>query len=506
MAIAALLAALALFAPESDEARAVQALERWLDRIERGSSRYDADELRELERLVDAARAGPPEDELKRWYGAFLDLSALGLTASSAPADFTDRARRQAWDVLQDELSFQSSSIELIEWLGREVLVRGETSSKPRRLAAAELLRGRYLPETQLALFTVALDPDPELERAALQALAGWPSGDVHEFLLDRWERLEPEPRNAYLWALEAHFGALRPPVEPRVTRRLEAVLSPLIVDVNWRLASRATALTAPLPSSQAVPLLIESLLTWQSRVERGSGSLRIEWELVDQLERRSNLALGLRADRWTVWWNKARAGTLQAEDTRWRPRTRAAAFFGLKPKSDRIAFVIDVSQSMSGVDYRTRKSRYQAAVDQLLGFLREAGPRTRFGVTLFNHSTRTWRQRLSVADERSIETLAAWLASREPDGGTVLETGLVAATGVSLEGDWKPEQLEADTVVILCDGETREDAGWAEKWLDATNGTAQLIYHAIQLGNQRGTALETLVLRTGGDFVRQSD
>lgn len=504
MAIAAPLAALALLATGTEPTEAVEELERWVDRIQRGSSSFDAEEWSQLEEIVEAARATPPEEDLDRWYGAFLDLSALGLTATSAPIDFADGARGLAWDVLDDELSFQSSSIELVEWLARDVLVRS-TTSRARRLAAAELLRGRYLPETKLALFTLALEDDPELQHAALQALAGWPSGDVHRFLLDRWDRLDPGARTGFLWALEAHFGSLRPPLDQAVADRLEALLSPLIVDLDWRLASRAAALTSPLPSSQAVPLLIESLRTWQSRVERDLGSLRIEWELVDQLERRSGISLGLRADRWTTWWHKARSGTLQAEDTRWRPRTRAA-FYGLRPKSDRIAFVIDVSASMNGVDYRTQKSRYEAAVGELLEFLRDAGPRTRFSVTLFSDRARTWRQRLTVADERSLDTLAAWLELREPDGGTLLEKGLEAATGVSIDGDWKPEQLEADTVVILCDGETLEDAAWAEKWLQSTNGTAQLIYNGIQLGNDRGTAMETLARRTGGDFVRRSD
>ena len=87
--------------------------------------------------------------------------------------------------------------------------------------------------------------------------------------------------------------------------------------------------------------------------------------------------------------------------------------------------------------------------------------------------------------------------------GGTHLKAGVLTAMHLDKRGKVDLEALEADTVIVLCDGATAEGPGWVVPLLRRTNDEARLIFHAVQIGSGGDGTLEVLCEETGGDFVR---
>jgi len=64
------------------------------------------------------------------------------------------------------------------------------------------------------------------------------------------------------------------------------------------------------------------------------------------------------------------------------------------------------------------------------------------------------------------------------------------------------PDTLEADTVIVLCDGETAEGPTWVGSFIRIHNDLARVRLHAVQLGGRSDGTLETLCEHTSGDYV----
>jgi Mg-chelatase subunit ChlD len=251
-----------------------------------------------------------------------------------------------------------------------------------------------------------------------------------------------------------------------------------------------------------AVPALIEALAVWISRRERGEGSRRIESELMRELERRSGRRIGAHPERWTAWWKtKSAAGATAQVTDEPRPRTHAG-FFGLRPVTDRVVFVIDRSGSMSGAFGAGENTRYGEAIAQMLAFLRELGPTTRFRVVLFSTDTVVWKDRLQPANEGNLRAVERWLRYHPPAGATNLKPAVEHVFRLDGNGRAGVERIEEDSVVVLCDGVTASGSAWVRPLLERTNDDACLAFHCVQIGGRSDGTLETLAAESGGDYV----
>jgi hypothetical protein len=65
------------------------------------------------------------------------------------------------------------------------------------------------------------------------------------------------------------------------------------------------------------------------------------------------------------------------------------------------------------------------------------------------------------------------------------------------------PERVEADTVVVLCDGEQTGSSGWLRPVIRQAEGAAQLVFHCVRIGQRGDGVLEALAAGSGGDFIR---
>ena len=83
---------------------------------------------------------------------------------------------------------------------------------------------------------------------------------------------------------------------------------------------------------------------------------------------------------------------------------------------------------------------------------------------------------------------------------------GVQRAMEVRPDGTVNLEALEADTLIVLCDGRTSDGSRWVLPFLRRENPLAQAVIHSVQIGDGGDGTLELLARTTGGDFVRVED
>lgn len=309
---------------------------------------------------------------------------------------------------------------------------------------------------------------------------------------------------------LEAHLRALRPAPGSVVSNRLLEHLRERLKGTDWRAASRAISIASCLHDNVAFPPLIESLSIWLTREATDLPVKRVQGDILGELERRSGRRLGLKPERWRALWQAVRAGELSLEGhVEGRPSFSRAGFFGLHPMTDRVTFVIDRSGSMDeafGASTRAGsgggRTRYAEAIAQLVGCLEELGPRTRFNVVLFSDTARIWRKELKPASEPNLRAVALWARALQANGGTNLRAGVETALRLDRRGRLDLAELESDTIIVLCDGETAEGPGWVAPLLARIQPEARVVFHAVQIGGASDGTLQRLCELSGGDHV----
>jgi hypothetical protein len=492
-------------------------LERWterLGRVARELEQADVESARELSAAARMAALGDMSSR-RRVAGALLDLAevapggraaARGLVEAEEPPPESPLARIRELGrgglavLLQGEDGRATAT-----WLAADVLARPASEPAWRRAGAARALAGRHLASTRLALFAGALEEDLAVRRACQRALVGWPDEGVHRFLLEQSARARERPGWIEPRLVREHFAGVQLPLQSPLAAQLAKLVRTDLAGEDWRVACQALELGRGLPDGLAVPLLIDAMRDWQARRTAGKGRLRVESDLAAELRRRSGRNIGPHPERWATWWRARVAGAGEAEQAPASPGT-AAGFFGLRPQTDRLVFVLDRSGSMDATFAASGRTRYQEAVEQLCALLEALGPQARFRVILFSSGLRISGADLEPATEAAIAATRSWMLYRAPDGGTELAPAVREAMHLDARGRPDLERLEADSVVVLCDGETAEGPGWVRALLEGPNQEAALVFHCVQIGGGSDGTLEALANGTGGSYVSVPD
>ncbi|MCK6447336.1 MAG: VWA domain-containing protein [Planctomycetes bacterium] len=489
--------------------RATEWIERW------GGSRAAAEGVSgdAIVRELAALEVRAPERRFDVAV-ALLDLAALrprGVGPVEPDDDYrpdaaTAAVRKEAVHALAALLETDARH-ELARELAVRVMVDASGQPLGRRVAALELFAGRYVRETELALLGESHSEVPLARRAALRALVGWPDDAVHRRMAGLLEEsLVPGKARDDAFALQ-HFQSTILPTSSAACATVTRYLERGAAATDWRVATRALRVAPALTNDRAIPVLIAALETWVGRRESPAASLRIETEIARELERRSRRHLGNHPDRWRTWWDAERERRAAGVDADPDPET-VAGFFGLKPASDRIVFVIDRSGSMDdplGTGGMGGTTRWRAAVAQLLRFVEALGPNGRFRVIVFSDENWSSSREMKAATPRNVAALERWLAGQRPGGGTQLAPAVRAALSVD-DHQRLVGELEADSVVILCDGQTAEGPGWVQPFLEAVNGERCVVFYGVQIGSVGDGTLEGLARASGGEFVVSLD
>ena len=479
-------------------------LRRWVRHLDRGQAPPSVAEARELDEILAQLTrfVAPTPKREEAATLALLELVRVGEEVARTTG-FGPRAE-EGTPFLRGQVALRARLLgpsgEACLGVLQELLQGNQRGSSVYRQSVARIL-GQVRPQGSLgSLLAVSQDPDAFVAQEAQRALVGWDDPRVHLLFLDLVDR-----RQAVRLAVQ-HLEATEEDLGPVLLDRLRGIVGRLILSEDWRDAARALDLVGVLDTERAVPLLIEALTAWGRRAEAGTGSRRIIEEIVIELRRLSGRNLGREPERWHRWWSDVLRGAVllpEAAQARGEPMTQAT-FFGLRLASDRVLFLVDRSGSMEETFGTGGETRYEEAIDQLFVFLKSAGPSTRFGLALFHDKGALWRSgRLVEATPPARKQARRWLSTQSPGGGTELRRGLLKALGCDRDGRINPERLEADTLVVLCDGATAQGPGWVTDWIGRTGEDLQLVIHGVQIGAFGDGTLEALAHGTGGQFVR---
>lgn len=389
------------------------------------------------------------------------------------------------------------------------------------RRVCLELLLERSARGLRTALLAVARRAEDPLRYEAFSALARWsdrhgPDEAIDLFLVQqlgaRFDvRERPHPVNVVLERLVSSDE----PLAPRALVLLRERIVQMLLSTDWREPALAIRLAQGIPVEDRVPLLLDALSVWDRRSRAGrdyTGLVRVRSDLVRELRTISGRFHGPRPEPWIDWWVRVRQGKepmpgtpefeAAARERASEPRS-TASFFGIRPESDRITFVIDFSGSMAQGWGTTGHSRFEEAVDQMMRFLQGAPSSTRFNVMLFSSSPLLSSPELIPASPSNLELARASLLEREPNGGTNLKPAIELALKLDRRGEPDLDGLEADTIIVLCDGETSEGARWVEPLLRRVLPMHPVVFHTVHLGVRDDGALQTLADTSGGRFLR---
>ncbi len=455
------------------------------------------------------------EEAGERVLTGLLDLAAAAheRRASRGLEMPYDRSERTLLTLTERALRPQLKDFDLLRFVTREVLLVSSRNSVSRRAAAARLFRHHEHDSAVLALLQCTRSEDELLRQTSLGSLVGWEHSAVNDLMARRLTRSQRTANGKGAAFAERHFKRARVKPDSKAEDRLIQFVKRALVSDSWREASLAIAICQGLEPKEAAPILISGLQVWNRRGEDTGGTLRVRHEIAGALQVRSGRNLGLRADRWETWWQAVQLGEIQLSEAGAPIPGHAftsTGFFGLDPKSDRVTFVIDRSGSMdspfssrSTDEDHTGRTRFEEATAQLAGFLGGLGENGRFNVVIFGDRASSWRTKLQSTTRTNLSAARKWLSKKSPDGGTFLRDGIHKAVRVNRRGELDVDNLETDTIVVLCDGATTEGSGWVKPFLKRNNQEARITFHCIQIGPGGDGTLELLASETGGDFRR---
>lgn len=484
----------------------LERLGQWRSELGRAAE-PSLEQLSQLQEILRDLRSLRRGEQGERAVKALLDLSVLGLrelpdTSPRSTRTQAGRLRRMAFDELRLRAE-QADGKELLDRLITEVLIARRREPLLRRYAVLELIDAERTTTARVALLRMARDEEDPLRSRVLWTLASWPGEAVDLFLVSllgqKWPTGErPHPFNLLLQRLRDEAS----PLGERAQIALEERVRLLLLSPDWRDASRGLELARGMDAMRQVPMLLDALSAWNRRQERGRGSLRITSDIQRELRRISGRTINDDARNWIAWWVAVRQGRipLHAESQAGGAQRTDVGFFGLRPTSRAVTFVLDASGSMAQGWGTRGHSRYVEAINQMMSYLQAAGEDTLFNVVLFNSLPVSASSSMLPATAKNLERIRSSLLARQPEGNTNLRPAIELALG--FEDGYDPEGVEVDTIVVLCDGETARGRRWVVPFIDRMRAEVRVIFHCVLLATEGDGALDALARETGGELL----
>jgi hypothetical protein len=339
---------------------------------------------------------------------------------------------------------------------------------------------------------------DPAELRSAVMALCRLNRNDP------RWNRkLMTLARSS---RADERMGAAVGLLEVR-TPEAVAMLHELLVDSSWRVRFEAMQQVGALRRSSSLPIMIERL-----DVE----TRRLQDDLARVLRLMTGVDNGTTTARWTQWWEDqdpslvlpqyeiALAAEMAREERREASVTQVT-FYGLRIISDRVAFIVDLSGSMSaGANWRDgqtttggnpRTTRLAVAKQELSRVLKGLSPGVLFNLVFFSSGVNAWQDELIPMDEKVLVEALEFTNRNGAGGGTNVFGALMAAF----------DDPEVDTLYLLSDGEPSVgeviDTAKIHDRIIHLNAARKIRIHCISIG-ESSTYMKGPAQATGGTYV----
>ena len=486
----------------------------------------DIEDLQEL--CVDMFEQRNEARENRAWAAK----RALTLVGDKFVDDVADEATRPITSgPLRDDLGalLASSKIEAIGKLTAKCFGKGKDHDKLFWLLVA---KGHWDPKLERGLMSMIGDKEPAVAERAAHLAFDLGLKDAGAAMEKQFNKAETAAQRARVLPLLALFQD--DPAAWRATLRglatsdeieLKIAALHLLADFGAAdLDTLATALNDPfstprIAAAQGLAHVAKTdrdieiyrrvidLLVARLPMESG----RVEVEITTCLFDLTGKTFGARGTAWIGWWeNEGReqfkvptAAELRLADEAALKRRLGAqtttSFFGIRIRSNRIIFIIDVSGSMEEPT-RTRYEdvrgmpRMQRAQEELIACLTNLSQDTFFNILPFSDKVRPWQKGLTQRTEENFRDAKKFTDGLKPSGGTNLVGSLDAAF----------EDPEVDTIFLLSDGEPT--MGWTgdpfviRTHVQKLNANRGVTIHAVSIGSSL-RILEWLATDSGGDY-----
>lgn len=472
----------------------VKEAEAWIE-AEKGVQDKET-QIQSVQSKPMAKRYPEEQENLRKWQEELKGLEAVAVEQRGAFGDIT-AAVAQGPDALRQSLLQRAKAAP--EWPVRAAAVR---------VAAAHLADKEAY---EFLLRSLEKDKDPRVRMAGVEAMAA---------VLSTPEAPKaPTPGEGATYAESA-----------------ASLVIGRLADPDWGVQLLAVRIVTQHGMKRAVPHLINALAATSPRVAEAIG---------ETLRAFTGQNFDPYADVWAKWWEDNREKFESDEAVQGGPSKRPFSdihFYGLPIKSDRILFIIDVSDSMkhktenvnpaekwkpttptedpnapppppppeeilSGPKIDVAKHELKKALKQL--------PRTAmFNLIAFNSAVVTWKDTMVEASEKNVEDALQWVRALGPKGSTYIDGALRTAFKIAGMGTWDRAYPEVylDTIVLLSDGAPTDDGYPEAKDMDPEiilqhvrewNQFHRVVVHCIGIDMQPWIEfLKKLAAENGGTYV----
>ncbi len=449
--------------------------------------------------------------------GAAADLPLLFAMAASSRDPFGDEMQAR-WQALLE-------AAEVRKFVLAEAQRNKDQGQRRAAIRALAFVPAAERATTLTVLAKLAGDADGAVAAAAIAVLAGH-GDDVAGATLDRLRQQGSDANRAAAlaalhelrnrqdaWA-EVLFAAVRdkaPPVRTAALQLLARLASETpprldrpaalqvagenLGDPQWQVRAAAVDLLVAVRLEAGIPWLIE-------RVDAESARLRED--VVRGLFELTRLRFP-DGKAWREFWAKASADfKIPPRPDEAKPRhgqpsaakaDTAATYWDIPVRSERVAFVVDVSGSMRETIGTGKVTRLDEAKRQLLRVLEVLPAKAKVNIVGFGTTTTAWAERLQPLDKRRRKAAAEFVQALEIRGATNVHDGLKVAF----------DDPEVDTIFLLTDGYPSAGEIVAPDRLAravaAWNLGRGIRIHTVAIGGP-STLLERLAEESGGEHA----
>lgn len=303
--------------------------------------------------------------------------------------------------------------------------------------------------------------------------------------------------------------------VSPVELSQVVGAVASRLSDPDWQVQILAATFFQKHIDMRAIPSLIAALDLEQAKIQAGKGRKRVFYNLLDALLLTGAWVQDLENPKaWKLWLQKNFLHLdLALKSSRpGEPKLSIPYYFGIPVKSDRVVFILDISKSMletcdpglfSGFIKSPANRKGWTKLDwakaELIEVLQNYKGNNRFNVIFFAAEPERLFLDTVPATLSNIIRATSRIQSVRGLGGTNIWDSLALAMGIRSDLSMALQGMDADTIVLLTDGEPN---------MGTLTATSDILATMKRLNRDLNVAIHTVyfssVREMGSDWLRQ--